>query len=182
MTPEHQVRAALKVLKPPPERRAACRVAIEDALAIVAEMSIAHDMEEAYRSKAYSRALGTYRRALLRLRAAHQAVLDAGVVPKGVLTLDRIESAIRDANRANAQIVAARAVRAGEVDIRPGAIKPSFAVGLAFELAMDWGASVALTVKGDWWRLAAVLYGESVDLYRHMRMLKPELSLRRGKR
>jgi len=63
-----------------------------------------------------------------------------------------------------------------------GSIKPTWAVALAWDLATKWGRNVTLTVGGDWWRLAAILYGRLplIDLYRHMLAFEPELSPFRG--
>ena len=123
MTPDHQVRAALKRLKPPPDQRNACRADIENALYIMAKVSISHTILAAQRSKAHSKAKRAYRRALCRLLAASKALLATGGGVPIDLGIKRIKRAIH-----------ATEPRRFEVLYRAGATKPTFAVALAYEL------------------------------------------------
>ena len=170
MTPEEQVRAAFKVLKPPSDRRAICRASIENALGMMAMASSSHRVREAERSKAYSKARRAYHSAARRMRATIVALLATGGGAPACLELERMEEAI-SASEPLPQQYRARA-----------SIKPTWAVALAWDLATKWGRSVTLTVGGDWWRLAAILYGRVplIDLYRHMLAFEPELSPFRG--
>jgi hypothetical protein len=162
MTREEQVGALLEVLpKPPPDRRDA----IENALAWMAMASSSHRKREAESSKAYSKALRAYDSAARRMRARINALLNAGGgVPIGGISLEQIEDSISWSEPQR---------------VRPrGSIKPTWAVALAYELCTELGASVGLTHRGDWWRVAAILYGRlpPIDLFRHMRKFKPEFS------
>jgi hypothetical protein len=178
---DQQIRAALKVLNPPARQRAACRADVENALAIMAKVSITHEVFAAQRTKAHSRAQRTYLVALCRLRAAHRALLDAGGAVPLFLDLDRIERAIH-----------ASKPQRFEVLYRAGGTKQTFAVALAYDLLPKWDGKIALTRgrkrghRGDvitsntsstaWWWLGAILYGEDIDLYGHMRRFEPELA------
>jgi len=170
MTRERQVKAALEVLKPSSDRRAVCRESVENALGMMAMASSSHRIREAERSKAYSKARRAYHSAARRMRAAIVALLATGGGAPACLELERIEEAISASEPLPQQY-------------RPtGSIKPTWAVALAWDLATKWGRNVTLTVGGDWWRLAAILYGRLplIDLYRHMLAFEPELSPFRG--
>jgi hypothetical protein len=76
-----------------------------------------------------------------------------------------------------------RAIRCSEprhyrVIYRAGETKQTFAVALAYELLSRWrkGEKIVTTRRKGWWQLAAILYGENIDLYRHLRTFRPEFS------
>jgi hypothetical protein len=170
MKPGHQVRAALKVLKPPMDKRAACRAEIKNALTIMGSVIALHNLIKACRSKAHAEVVHAYHRALCGVRTAHRALV---AIEKSAIESIAIEG--------GEQGVAENPVVVGPYELYPGAggrWRQAFAVALAYELATDWGRSVARTCKGDWWQLAAILYGEwpPLDLYRHILRFEPERS------
>ena len=173
MTRAQQTRAALKLLLLAEGNREACKASIENALDIMVDATIAHNVWKAGRSKAATKAGDVYHKALCKLRVVHKALLAAGGAVPPHLDLVRIESAIR-----------ASKPRRYEVLYRAGGTKQTFAVALAYELLMKWWGSdefIKRTRKGPWWELSAVLYGEDIDLFRHLRAFRPELSpFRRG--
>jgi hypothetical protein len=169
MTRDQQVKAALKLSKLPRDRYEAARASIENALDIMVDATIAHNVWKAARSKAAHKAERAYHQALCRLRTTHKAALATGAGVPPHFDLVRIESAIR-----------ASEPRRYEVLYRAGGTKPTFAVALAYELLMEWWGGdefITTTRKGSWWQLSAILYGDpDADLFRHLRRFKPELS------
>jgi hypothetical protein len=175
MTREQQVKAALKLSKLPRDRYEAARASIENALDIMVDATIAHNVWKAARSKAAHKAERAYHQALCRLRTTHKAALATGAGVPLYPTLAHIESAIKETEP-----------RRYELLYRARGTKPTFAVALAYELLMEWWGSdefISTTRKGTWWRLSAILYGDpDVDLFQHLRAFKPELSpFRRGR-
>jgi hypothetical protein len=182
MTREQQMRVALRRLKPSAHQRAKCRAEIENALAIMADASIAHNIWAAERSKAYTNAKRVYLVALRRLRSATRALLDAGGGVSLDFSLERIEREIRACEPRRFKIIHLskmgehQVLREGEA-LRVGATKPTFAVALAYELLKQWGGKIVKTPRGDWGQLSAILYGDlDIDLSRHLRKFRPELS------
>jgi len=142
MTREQQVKAALELSELPRHRHEATRASIENALDIMADATIAHNVWKAGRSKAATKARGAYYKALCKLRVAHKALLAAGGGVPSNLDLARIESAIR-----------ASQPRRYEVLYRAGGTKPTFAVALAYELLMEWWGGdefIGKTRRGPW--------------------------------
>ncbi len=54
--------------------------------------------------------------------------------------------------------------------VRVGDKRATLAVAFAHEALTQWGGGVEIvsTVGEKWWRLAAVLFGEEIDLYQHL--------------
>lgn len=171
MTREQQVRAALKLLELPPARREAGRASIENALDIMTSVGTIHRIVKAARSKAAKKARARYYLALCKLRSAHKTLhTTEGVEPP---SFNSVESAIASIENLG---------EPEQYELYPGAggrWRQAFAVALAYELLMEWWGSdefIACTRKGPWWRLSAILYGEDIDLFRHLRAFRPELS------
>jgi len=78
MTPEQQVRAALKLIAPPASERAACRADIENMLDVIESFGKSDKIFAAARSEATTKALAAYHDALGRLRTTYKAVLATG--------------------------------------------------------------------------------------------------------
>jgi hypothetical protein len=190
MTREHQVQAALELLLMGRKgNRAACKASVENAVDFMVDMDVVSKMWRAKHSKAAQKATRTYHQALRRLQVAHKALLAAGGrVPSG-LDLTRIET-LQVAHKALAAggrvpdlldlTSIETAIKATEpqrykVLYRTGP-KEEFAVRLAYELLMKWWGSeefITTTRKGPWWKLSAILYGNSTyDLFRHLRAFK----------
>jgi hypothetical protein len=181
MTREQQIRVALRRLKPSANQRAKYRGEIKNALAIMADVSIAHNIWAAQRSRPHRIAASAYLKALRRLRAATRALLAAGGAVSRDLNLDRIEREIRARESRRFKVIYRvddkhRMLNDGEC-LRVGATKPTFAVALAYELLKEWGRKIEKTPRGDWGQFSAILYGNpDIDLSRHMRKFRPELS------
>ena len=165
MTPDHQVRAALQRFKPSPHQQAARRADIENALAMMAAAITVQNLVKAYRSKAHRRAMRAYHRALLKVRTTYHAASFGQ-------QFAAVESAIAEIENPGPPLVLSLYPRAA------GRWRQAYAVALAHWLLTKWEGNAALTRKGDWWWLAAILYGrrQPLDLFRHMRAFKLELS------
>jgi hypothetical protein len=68
MTPDQQIRAAVKVLNPLTHQRAACRTDIKAALDLMALTITLHTILAACRSKAHAKAIRAYYKALYKVR------------------------------------------------------------------------------------------------------------------
>jgi hypothetical protein len=168
VTREQQIRAALKLSELPPARREAGRARIETALDIMVSVGTLHTLIKACRSAAHTKAIKVYRKRLWQLEQARKAIC----VVEGV----EYVPTKKDPDEPK------------QYELYPGAggrWKQAFAVAFAYELLMEWWGGdefITTTRKGSWWRLSAILYGdEDIDLFRHLRAFKPELSpLRRN--
>lgn len=172
MTREQQVRAALKLSKLPRDKRdryEAARASIENALDIMVDATLAHNVWKAARSKAAHKAERAYHQALRRLGTTYKAALTTGAGVPLYPTLAHIESAIKATEPPRYELL-----------YRARGTKPTFAVALAYELLMEWWGNdefITTTRKGTWWRLSAILYGDTdADLFQYLRAFKPELS------
>jgi hypothetical protein len=163
MTRGGQVRAALKLLDPPPHERQDCQRHVEYVLDRVnwAGRNIEH-------AKVTRKNMRAYSTALRKLQDASQAHHRAG----GILLLPTSEID---------RMVACNEQWSCHWQPPSRRLKHRTAVALAYELLTGWKPSVGCVVSrtGAWHRLATVVFGDPrANLYRHLRAFAAEIRSR----
>jgi hypothetical protein len=156
MTRDQQMRAALKVLAAPRDQLGAYKEEIDDALNIV-EVEVTNDGSKEWVTKKTKGKLRSFRAALRRVQAAHNAL------PAQVKFF-----AFRDLDFEKQIAVCDRLLAKPSGQPKRAATKQRLAAREARGLLMRYGHKVSVTRGGKWCELAAILYGdEMADLYHH---------------
>jgi hypothetical protein len=172
LTREQQIKLGLQLLNVAPQDRTKWRWRLERALD---EMDEAHALAAMYaseRSKPVTKARGSLRQALERLRVAERKLRDLGWTP---LPID--QDAIAQSLAATEPPRRPKVTR--EPVSRFGAFARQYkgamlahwdAVKLAHHLLLQRGTQIVTTRGVNWHRLAAILYGDiDIDLFQHLR-------------
>jgi hypothetical protein len=164
MTRARQIREALDLLAPAPDRRDECRRDVEHALDVMASTMRAVEVIKAERA-AFRKTGRAYHRAFERLLAASKAHARAG----GALAIKiaRLEETIKFSTQWEAKVSRA---------MPKGAIAERQATALAYNLLRQWDRPTPTTSDGVWHNLAAILLGDpDANLFRHLREFKSSL-------
>jgi hypothetical protein len=178
VTPAEQVRKALELLAPSPDRRDECRRDIEHALDRV--NGLAATAFKIFGSKQGKAELRRYANALRRVRAAFQN-LDPAI--RYWFSLSEIAHVAGVPTHIDQEI--AKAETFLERPSLSRARQHKAAVAAAHDLLGWWGHKIATTRSGEWARLAGILAGDqAVDLFdllrAHRRSNGPTVEKLRG--
>jgi hypothetical protein len=169
MTRDQQIRRALKLLAPPPRRRAEGQHDIEVALDRVEGGAASARCFRVARSKKGKEGVRRYFAALRRLRNAYRA-LDPAIKPW--FSLAEFAYVVGQPTVIDREIKIAEAFLA-----RPSppphrdASRNKIAVAAACDLLDWWGQRAGVTRRGKWAQLANILTGDmTIDLFDHTRV------------
>jgi len=182
MTADQQIENALEVVAPPASKRKDCRAYIKRKLDIIAATAKADDLFKRARSRAVTRARKAHVGALKRLRTTQRRLVSLGCgVPlihqdgrlRECIELSHIEFAIKAMDPDDAEYggnTEYNGILPDGTIVRSGGKRATLAVAFSHEALTRWGGGVEIvaTVGEKWWRLAAILYGEKIDLYQHL--------------
>ena len=171
MTRAEQIREALELLAPPAHERDACRRAIEEAIDLVEKMAVATDgrplpgmpvpanAPRLQHTKEARQAWRAYFQALRQLEARCNALKRFGWKPPIELDKEKVERTIAWTEH-------------WFTHWKPPAptLKQRTAVALARELSGD----NTVSRQSQWFKLAQILYGCRVDLFRQVRTFEFE--------
>jgi hypothetical protein len=176
MTRDQQVEKALEAVAPPSSKRKGCRAYIKDKLDTIEPTAKADELFKRSRSGAVTRARKAHVGALKRLRTTQNRLVSLGCgLPlihqdgrlRECIELSHIEFAIDVMGRADVEYCGT--LPDGTI-VRIGGKRATLAVEFSHEALTRWGGGVEIvaTVGGKWWQLAAIFYGEKIDLYQHL--------------
>lgn len=155
---------ALKLLKPPPDRRRECERDIAAALRMLKGQQEAASAGKVFGSKKGRASIKRYAAALRQLQPAYDS-LDPTI--KRWFSLVGTEAAVERELTKVEQLLPPSGTP------KPDAVKAKLAVAMAYNLMSWWGHKPALTRDGDWEKLSKVLAGGSdVAVFEHMRTFK----------
>jgi hypothetical protein len=170
VTRNQQVRKAMELLAPPPDRRAECQHDIAVALDRVEHRAAAARSFQVGVSKKGKADVGRYLAALRRLQQAYNSI-DPAIKP----WFSPVEIAIPG----QATVLDREIAKAESFLDRPSppprreASRNKAAVAAAYDLLQWWGQKAARTRGGKWAQLAKILAGDpTVDQFDHLREFK----------